>query len=134
MTKYMPFVYDNGAYLINDKCFMITGNHLEYLTALLNSKLFKFAFRDNFPELQGGTRELRKIFVEQIPIKKITDDTNDLFKYSINKLVKIKKMGQASTEDIDNEINKQIFRIYDLTNDEIDFIAKSSKVRDIDCL
>ena len=25
MTKYMPFTYDEGAYLTNQKCFIITG-------------------------------------------------------------------------------------------------------------
>ena len=65
MTKYMPFYYDEKGFYQNDKSFMITGKHIPFLTAFLNSSLFKFCFRDNFPELLGGTRELRKIFFEK---------------------------------------------------------------------
>jgi len=42
MTKYMPFVYDEKALLTNQKCFIITGENIAYLTAFLNSSLFKF--------------------------------------------------------------------------------------------
>ena len=62
MTKFMPFVYDASGMVTNQKCFIITGKHLGYLTAFLNSSLFKFCFANRFPELQGKTRELSKIF------------------------------------------------------------------------
>lgn len=65
MTKYMPFVYDDNAYCTNQKCVIITGQAIAYLTAFFNSSLFKFCFRDSFPELQGGTREMSKIFFGQ---------------------------------------------------------------------
>ena len=76
MTKFMPFYYDERGFYQNDKSFMITGTHVPYLAAFLNSSLFKFCFRDNFPELLGGTRELRKIFFDKIPVKKISDSVN----------------------------------------------------------
>ena len=40
------------------------------MTAVLNSSLFKCCFRDNFPELMGNTYEVRKVFVDKIPIRK----------------------------------------------------------------
>ena len=46
MTKYMPFYYDEKGFYQNDKSFMITGKHIPFLTAFLNSSLFKFCFRD----------------------------------------------------------------------------------------
>ena len=65
MTKYIPFYYDEKGFYQNDKSFMITGNTVAYLTAFLNSSIFKYCFLNNFPELQGGTRELRKIFFDK---------------------------------------------------------------------
>ncbi len=38
MTKYLPFVYDKGSFFTNEKCFIITGEILEYLTAFFNSR------------------------------------------------------------------------------------------------
>ena len=37
MTKFIPFYYDEKGFYQNDKSFMITGNHLAYLTAFLNA-------------------------------------------------------------------------------------------------
>ena len=74
MTKFFPFVYDEESYYTNQKCFIITGEDLKYLTAIFNSKLFFFCFKDNFPELLGETRELSKVFFEKIPVKKNRDN------------------------------------------------------------
>ena len=68
MTKFMPFILDNTGFFINDQGFIITGDHLSYLVAFFNSNIFQICYRDSFPELQGGTRELRKIFFEQVKI------------------------------------------------------------------
>ena len=73
MTKFLPFYFDNGGgYLTNDKGFTINSEtqSLCYLTAFLNSHLFRCCFRDNFPELMGNTYEVRKIFMDKIPVKK----------------------------------------------------------------
>ena len=42
--------------------------------------MFKYCFRDVFPELQGGTRELRKIFFDTIPVKQISNEFNNELK------------------------------------------------------
>ena len=86
MTKYMPFVYDESKFLTNQKCFIITGGCMAYLTAFFNSSIFKFCFRDSFPELQGGTRELSKIFFDKIPIKKITPEQNEAFRKAVTSI------------------------------------------------
>jgi hypothetical protein len=112
MTKYMPFVYDNKSYVTNQKCFIITGKFVAYLTAFFNSSLFKFCFRDSFPELQGGTRELSKIFFDKIPVYKVSDSQDVLF--------------QEAVEDIQHEYTKQkaqridsmLFDLYNLTIEE----------------
>ena len=112
MTKYMPFVFDDRMYLTNQKCFIITGKYVAYLTAFFNSSLFKYCFRDSFPELQGGTRELSKIFFDKIPVCKVSDVQNQQF--------------QDAVEDIQKEYSKQkaqridsmLFDLYSLTGEE----------------
>lgn len=70
ITKFLPFVYDvNEKWHINNKGFILTGENLGYLACVFNSKLFKFCFRQNFPELLGETYEVRKVFFDKIPIK-----------------------------------------------------------------
>lgn len=117
MTKYLPFVYDSRAYITNQKCFIITGKNVAYLTAFFNSSLFKYCFRDSFPELQGGTRELSKIFFDKIPVCSVSNAQNLLFKKAV--------------EDIQYEYTKQkalridtmIFDLYNLNPEEREIIG-----------
>ena len=91
---------------------------LKYLTCFFNSKLFKYCFSDNFPELQGGTRELRKVFFDKIPVKKITDSEEIPFERMLDYLVALKK--EKSTEDADQlmfiyfeqVVNALVFEFY----------------------
>ena len=86
MTSLFPFIYDEQGFFGNDKTFMITANddsvNLKFITAILNSKLCKIWIWYNCPELQGGTREIRKVYfenfripldVDQQPLARLTD-------------------------------------------------------------
>ena len=112
MTKYMPFTYDEFAYLTNQKCFIITGELVGYLTAFLNSSLFKYCFRDSFPELQGGTRELSKIFFDKIPVLKITSEEEQLFIDAIDDIQKSYTGQKAKV------IDTMLFDLYGLSTEE----------------
>ncbi|WP_256003662.1 type IIG restriction enzyme/methyltransferase [Pedobacter deserti] len=125
MTKYLPFVYDKHQFFTNDKSFILSSSTPGYLTAFLNSKLFKFAFKDYFPELLGDTREIRKIFFETITIKPpIKTEIFDQKVISIEQ----QKAQNLSTIVEENEINKLIFEHYDLTSSEISIIEESSSL------
>lgn len=112
MTKYIPFYFDIKGFYQNDKSFMITGKNVAYLTAFLNSSLFKFCFLDNFPELQGGTRELRKIFFDKIPVLQVSDEINNSF------IPIIESIQKAYTYEKAKKIDSMIFDLYNLTLEE----------------
>ena len=117
MSKFLPFVYDDKDYCTNQKCFIITGQSIAYLTAFFNSSLFKFCFRESFPELQSGTREMGKMFFEKIFVKQVTNKINKQFK--------------AVVDDIQNEYSKSkaiaidnmIFDLYNLSEEERQIIG-----------
>lgn len=69
MVKDISFAYDDKGFYTNQKCFILTGEKLKYLMGVLNSKLFRYCFEEDFPELQGNSREINKVVFEQIPIK-----------------------------------------------------------------
>ena len=112
MTKYIPFYFDKNGFYQNDKSFMITGDTIAFLTAFLNSSIFKFCFLDNFPELQGGTRELRKIFFDKIPVLQVSKEINDAFIPKINDIQKDYTIQKAM------EIDSMLFDLYNLTEEE----------------
>ncbi|MGB4774642.1 MAG: Eco57I restriction-modification methylase domain-containing protein [Daejeonella sp.] len=117
MTKFLPFVFDKGAFYTNQKCFIITGTNLSYLTAIFNSKLFRFCFKENFPELLGETRELSKVFFEQIRIKEVDNTIENDFKNLIAELQEM-KINRLDTTNQELVIEKKIAAIYNITENE----------------
>ena len=117
MTKYMPFVYDNKAYVTNQKCFIITCEFVAYLTAFFNSSLFKYCFRDSFPELQGGTRELSKIFFDKIPVYEVSAIENQSFQDVVEDI------QEAYTKQKALRIDSMLFDLYNLSPEERNVIG-----------
>lgn len=115
MTKYLPFVYDKGSFFINDKGFIMSGEYLSYLTLFFNSSLFRFCFKDKFPELLGETRELRKVFFETIAVKTIEDET--WFTEKLENVITAMN-NKLPTQDLQDEIEKKFFDLYKLSGDE----------------
>lgn len=116
MTKYLPFVYDTNGFYTNQKCFIITGEHMAFLNAFLSSPIFKYCFRDCFPELQGGTRELSKIFFDKIPVLRVSGEINEWFK------TKVEEIQQSYSHQIEEKINRRIYDMYKLSEDDIQTI------------
>ena len=117
MTKFMPFVFDDKGLLTNQKCFIITGKNIAYLTAFLNSSLFKFCYKENFPELQGGTRELSKVYFDKIFVKEIDEIIENKILNMINKIQDLKQNNVDSVL-YEKELDEMIFDIHNLTDEE----------------
>ena len=117
MTKYMPFCLDDEGFLTNQKCFIITGERIAFLTAFLNSSIFKYCFRDSFPELQGGTRELSKIFFDNIPVLKVSKEQERIFKAAILDI------QSNYTETKARALDRLVFEAYHLGEKDIETIG-----------
>lgn len=117
MTKYLPFVYDETGFLVNPKCFILTGKSISYLTAFFNSSLFKFCFKDNFPTLGEDRRELLKIFFDKIPVLEVDDSTDAEFRELVLDIQKEYSDEKAKA------IDQKIFDLYGLTQEERDMIG-----------
>ena len=107
ITKYVPFYFDNDEHFYtNNKTFIITSEteSLPSLTAQLNSSLFRCCFMDNFPNLGEDRRELRKIFMDKIPIKKPTTQQAALFEV----LVPMVQATKAESQKTDSSELKSV--------------------------
>ena len=131
MTKFLPFVYDQDGYYTNDKAFIITGGkYLKYLTGYFNSKVAAKWIRENCPELQGGTRELRKVFIENISIPPVTESNEHLvaqIEERVNKILAAKRTNpDTDTTRLENEIDEIVYLLFDLTPEEIAIVEENT--------
>ncbi len=121
MTKFLPFALDlDNHYYHNDKAFHLIADRLYWLSSFLNSKLFRFCFAENFPELQGNSKEVRKVIFEQIPVKQVTEKEEQPFKEKTTQILTLKKSDPtADTSALEAEIDELVYALYGLTAEEI---------------
>jgi hypothetical protein len=105
-------------FFTNQKCFIITGAQLGYLTAFLNSKIFRFAFKEYFPELLGNTRELSKVFFELVTVIPVTEEVNNAFDAIVDQIQNLKAEGKE-TASLEQQIEEMLAAIYSLSADDM---------------
>lgn len=125
------FAYDNSNFYIEATGFIMVGKDLKYILGLLNSKPVSFFFRNYYAG--GGLGEkgyrYKKAFLENLPIPAITSANKGI----VDKIVDlVDRIIQLKNQDINNdisnlerEINELVYKLYDLTQDEIKIIEKS---------
>ena len=125
LTDSPKFAFDSEKYFIEATAFMMTGEHLKFLTAFLNSKLCEWYF-DKITTSSGvGTNRWKKVYIEELPIPKISVQKQKEIENLLEKI--LKDTGNENINEIEKEINNKIFEIYNLNNKQIEIIMKFSK-------
>ena len=90
----------------------------KYVLSLFNSKLFRFYYQKT--NSQGGDifPQIRISSVENLPIKKIEEKAQQPFVALVDQILELKKAGK-DTQALEDEIDALVYRLYDLTADEI---------------
>lgn len=122
------FSYDNQKNFILDSMFSITfysNINLKYLIANLNSSISKFWIKNNAATLGDGIYGA-KIYIEKLPIPKINSKNQKLVDELINlvdEILKAKEQNKnANTQELENKINSLVYKLYNLTEEDIKII------------
>ncbi|HEG0302148.1 TPA: Eco57I restriction-modification methylase domain-containing protein [Campylobacter coli] len=99
--------------------------NVKYLTAILNSKLIAFWLKHK-GKMQGNNYQIDKEPLLNIPIvdtnsknKKLADELINL----VDEILKAKEQNKnANTQELENKINSLVYKLYNLTEDEIKII------------
>ncbi|EAK5260377.1 class I SAM-dependent DNA methyltransferase [Campylobacter jejuni] len=128
MNKEFIAFFDNEFFLLNQKCFILSHQsnnkkELLYLTALLNSNVNFYYFKQIGAKLGASGYEMSKIFVEKLPIPKINSKNQKIADELINladEILKAKEQDKnANTQELENKINSLVYKLYNLTEEEI---------------
>lgn len=94
LTDKASFAYEKEGLLVNDSVFLMIGDNLKYLCAVLNSKLSEWYF-DKITTSSGvGTNMWKKTYVEQIPIPEILKTEMKPFEILVDYITFIKKYSE----------------------------------------
>ena len=91
-----------------------------YLLAALNSKLLDWYFRLIGVERDGGYYEYKPMFIERLPVPKLTASKQRPFIRLVDRILKAKAADvNADTSEIEEEIDWLVYDLYGLTNAEV---------------
>lgn len=96
----------------------MTGNHLKYLLAVLNSQLCEWMFNQIGTTTGVGTNRWKKYKLETLFVKRPSRSEEDSIIYLIEKLHNKKVID----EDLISDIDMAIYNIYHINDAEIVFL------------
>ncbi len=120
------FCYDESGFCTLDSTCIATGKHLKYLVGLLNSKLIEHELNRFSPKTGTGDLiiSVQALAPLQIPIP--SEDVENEINSLVDKIILAKKLNE-STVDLEAEIDEMVYKLYDLTGEEIEIIRGVSK-------
>lgn len=99
--------------------------NVKYLTAILNSKLIAFWLKHK-GKMQGNNYQIDKEPLLNIPVVNINSKNEKLANKLISlvdEILKAKEQDKnANTQELENKINSLVYKLYNLTEDEIKII------------
>jgi len=123
------FVYEGRKmYANNTVYFLNTGN--KYLLAVLDSMAMYFYYRQISSQLGNAAIRAFTIYVEQLPIPKISESEQKPFIDLVDKILAITKdddylenpTKQAKVREYEHQVDQMVYELYDLTNEEIKIV------------
>jgi methylase of polypeptide subunit release factors/ribosomal protein S17E len=99
---------------------------LDFLALYLNSKLMDFVYKQLFGGLSMfSSFQFQSPQLRVLPIPSITEINQKPFEELVKKILQAKQEGK-DTADIEGKINELIYKLYDLTDEEIVIVEKAS--------
>lgn len=96
----------------------IKNYSIESLLGLLNSKLLSWIIKDICPIKMGDARKFGLAYIERLPIRELNQNYQD----QIGSLVTEILNNPSDMEQISDEIDNLVYRLYQLTPEEIEII------------
>ena len=114
------FAYDDSRIYCEATTFMMTGKHLKYLCAVLNTNIAGWFLQQIAPTSGMGTLRWKKVYVEAIPIPKLSMVKQASFIDLMDCMLKAKEINpNTDISATEAEINLRVCELYGLTAMEI---------------
>ena len=127
-TQGAYFFFDDGQHYLDKTCFMITGSDLEILVGLLSSTLMTFAYKRYCSGTVLGAKgyQYNKHALEKLPVANIPASQQQSFITLVEQILDAKHTDPDSdVSNLENEIDKLVYELYNLTEDEIAIVEGS---------
>ena len=122
ITRKLSFSLSNKEQYFNNTVYFIANNpNLYFQLAILNSSLIDWYYKQISVKLGVSTVRMFRIYMEQLPIPKISTTNHQPFINLVDEILKAKKDGKDTTT-LEAKINELVYQLYNLIADEIKII------------
>ncbi len=141
------FVLDEEGYFVEHDCYIITLEakdlvEYKYVVALLNSQVIEFFFKQTSPMFSGGYYKYHTQYLDMIPIPEADNIIKCRIATLVDSIIKKKKHlldldnNQQTDEKfrlekeirkLNNEIDKEVYKLYGISEEEKEIIENSLK-------
>lgn len=126
MSPVGRFAYSSSPVFCNQKAFMIIGNSLKYLCAVLNSRLVTWMVGHIGVTTGMGLVQWDKFTVLRIPIPQVSDLEQLRFMDLIDKILDLRNTDPSvSTTRHEEAIDQLVYELYGLTDEEVRAVESS---------
>lgn len=130
IVRQPQFYYDTEKFCVEATSFLMTGEKIKYICGLLNSNPVTYFFKKWYAG--GGLGEdgyrYKKTFLEKLIIPPITPSNQSIVQQIealVDKILFAKKgNSQTNTSEWEREIDRLVYKLYELTDGEIEVIEK----------
>ncbi|MDE6886008.1 MAG: hypothetical protein K2P17_03085 [Helicobacteraceae bacterium] len=133
-TQGVNFMLDKMGYFLDKTAFMIKGENLEYLNAVLASKMSFWYLKQICSTLGADGLSMSKIFVEKLPVVETHKIDSTLLKEIENLASEILESKEAdsnsSIADLETHLDSLIYQAYGLNENEINLIESEFSTRE----
>ena len=126
MSPIGRFAYSDAEEYCNDKGFIMTGESLKYLCAILNSALVTWLMNHTALTTGMGLLQWKKFAVERLPVPRISATQQRPFIRLVDEILEAKAVDpDADTSHLEWEIDRLVYDLYGLTEVEDTAIERS---------
>lgn len=122
------YTLDTEQHYLPSNAYILTSEiiPIRYLLGLLNSRLLHYYFGFIGVMTAGGAYTLKAATIEALPIASANEDQQKLICDKVDTILKLKASNkEADVSAAENEINRLVYDIYNLTEDEIRIVEQS---------
>ena len=113
------FAYSDIEMFCNDKGFIMTGDSLKYLCAVLNSNLATWFMKGTALTTGMGVLQWKKFAVERLPVPKIGGGQQHTLIDLVDLVIAKSSGRKADSVDLQAEIDGRVYELYGLSPTEV---------------
>ena len=126
LTEQGRFAYDDRAMFCLNTTFLMTGESVKFLCAVLNSQLVTWFMRNTALNSGMGVTRWIGYTVERIPIPKLTAEEQRSFVQLVDEILEAKAADlNADTSELERNIDRLVYDLYGLTEEEDTAVERS---------